>query len=354
MAQGAKSAGFEVEVACPNNGKSFEDIERLGFKCHEIDLNRGGLNPIKDMIKMIYLYKLLKRLKPDILQCVSVKPSIYGAITGQISGLKKIYCLINGLGYAFEKSDFKSSLVNKIVKILYRIALYPSSIKVIFQNPDDQNDFIREGLVEARKTHLIKGSGVNMQIFKPSDFSKNERPIVLFAGRLLWSKGLGTLIKAAQVLQNKNISFSLIIVGNPDFKNPQSISEDFLKNAENENLIQLMGYQQDMYQFYKMADIVVLPTEYREGLPLTLLEAASCGRSLIATDVPGCREIVRNGVNGFLIPPRDVNSLADAMEKLILSEDMRHKFGKASTEIVKNEFSSEIIQNKLNSLYKST
>lgn len=351
MAQGVQRAGYDVHVACPDLGHS-QKIRELGFTFHKLDLNRGGLNPFADFIPFIRLVFFLAKERPDILQCVSIKPVIYGATAGTIVGLKRIVCLINGLGYAFEGNGIKGNIVLFLAKILYQNALSMPGVRVIFQNPDDQSYFIKKGLVDAEKTLLIRGSGVDMEKFRPTPLAENKSTIILFVARLLWSKGIRELFEAAKILKSEGLSFELKIVGSPDERNPEAVPESYLKEFHNKGIVNWVGRQTDMPKFYREADIVVLPTEYREGLPLTLLEAASTGRSLVTTNMPGCREIARDGINGFLVPIRDSRALADALRKLITNPELLKKFGLASSEIVSTEFSSSIVQQQLLKVYE--
>lgn len=352
MAQGAQNAGFDVHVVSEDTGAS-QQIRDLGFTYHQLDLNRGGLNPFADFWPFIKLIFFLAKEKPDILQCVSIKPVLYGAVAGSVVGLKRIVCLVNGLGYAFEGTGLKGKIVKKIATILYRLAFSNSGIRVIFQNPDDRSFFIKNGLVNENKTLLIRGSGVNMEKFKPTPQPANSVPVILFVGRLLWNKGLKELVEAAQILKDEKLDFTLKIVGGPDHRNPGAVPKEYLEDLHKQGVIDWVGRQTDMPRFYREADIVCLPTQYFEGLPLTLLEAASTGRALVATDMPGCREIVRNGINGFLVATKSAAGLADALRELIKNPNLRKEYGENSATIVKEEFSSDIIQGQLVSVYES-
>lgn len=352
MARSAQAGGYEVHVACPDLGHA-QKIREMGFIHHEIDLNRGGLNPIADLFKFIRLVFLLAKLRPDILHNVSIKPVIYGSTAGTIVGLKRIVNLVNGLGYAFERQGLKGEVVHAVAVALYRNALALPGVRVIFQNPDDRQYFIDYRMVEEHKTILIRGSGVDMKKFAPTPLPQTDTPVVLFVGRLLWSKGIRELIQAAQTLKAEGLRFRLLIVGAPDERNPEAVSPAEMKRWHEQGVLEWLGRQSDMPKFYREASIVCLPTNYREGLPLTLLEAASIGRSLVATDIPGCREVVREGVNGFLVPPKNPEKLADALRKLLQSEELRQRFGKASTHLVETEFSSVHVQRQLLAVYDS-
>lgn len=352
MAQGVLNAGYDVHVASEDTGVS-DKVRELGFTFHHLDLNRGGLNPFADFKPFVKLVFFLAKERPDILQCVSIKPVLYGATAGTIVGLNKIVCLVNGMGYAFEGHGAKGKVIKTIAIALYRNALALPGIRVIFQNPDDRAYFVDHHLVDAHKTLLIRGSGVNMEKFKPSPQPENPQPVILFVGRLLWNKGIKELVEAARILKNENLKFTLKIVGGPDDRNPEAVPKAFLEELHEQGIIDWVGRQTDMPKFYRESDIICLPTQYKEGLPLTLLEAASTGRALVATDVPGCREIVRDGINGYLVPPKSVNELADALRKLITDADLRKIYGEKSSEIVRTEFASPIIQSQLVGVYES-
>lgn len=352
MAQAAQKAGFEVHVACPDLGHAHR-ITALGFIHHNVELNRGGLNPVADFSAFIKLTFFLAKLRPDVLHNVSIKPVIYGATAGTIVGLNRIVCLINGLGYAFEAKGLKGKIVLKVAKALYRNALALPGVRVIFQNPDDRDYFVENKLVDAHKTRLIRGSGVNTTKFAPTPQPQNDKPVVLYVGRLLRSKGIDDLINAAIKLKALNLQFVLRVVGQPDDRNPEALPKDYLEHLQKEGVVELMGRQSDMPKFYREADMVVLPQQNREGLPLTLLEASCTGRAIIATDVPGCREVIRDGVNGFKVPPKNPDELGEAIKKLIENPELRKQFGEKGSQIVEEEFSAEIVQKQLILLYVS-
>lgn len=352
MAKGAQNAGYDVHVASEDTGVS-DKITKLGFTFHQLDLNRGGLNPIADFSAFIRLTFLLARLRPDILQTVSIKPVIYGATAGTIVGLNRIVCLVNGLGYAFQAKGLKGKFFIRVAKALYRNALALPGVRVIFQNPDDRDYFVSSHLVDAQKTILIRGSGVNTRKFRPTAQPHNQKPVVLFVGRLLKSKGVDDLINATKILKEEKVSFILRIVGEPDERNPEALPVGYIEELHKQGVIEWMGRQSDMPKFYREADIIVLPQQNREGLPLTLLEASSSARTIVATDVPGCREAVRHNVNGLMIPPKNAVELAKALKILLLDPELRKKFGEAGAKIVEKEFSAEIVQKQLSAVYES-
>jgi glycosyltransferase involved in cell wall biosynthesis len=351
MAKAALNGGYEVHVLSSDTGH-VKKLESYGFIHHRLDLHRGGLNPIADFGSFVRLIFLLAKLRPDILHNVSIKPVIYGSTAGTIVGLKHIVNLVNGLGYAFSRKGLKGELVHFAAVLMYRNALALPGLRVIFQNPDNRQYFLDNKLVDVEKTVLIRGSGVDMQKFIKTPLPQTEVPTILYVGRLLWSKGIRELVKAAEILRERKVPFNLVIVGEPDELNPESANPAVIKEWEDKGLLKWMGRQTDMPKFYQEASIVCLPS-YGEGLPLTMLEAAATGRALVTTNVPGCREVVQQGKNGFLVSVQNSEELANALEKLLKDKKLREDFGEASHRMVKEEFSSQIVEEKLLTVYSS-
>jgi len=233
----------------------------------------------------------------------------------------------------------------------YRLAFsFPNTIG-IFQNPEDLRLFVEAMVIKKEKTFLIRGSGVNTSHFaylpEPSG-----TPILVLAARMIWDKGIGNFVEAARILKNNGISCRMVLVGSPDLDNPKSILEKTLRSWGSEGIIEWWGHREDMLEVFRQANIAVLPTTYGEGVPRVLIEAASCGRAIVATDVPGCREIVRHGRNGFLVLPGDPRILAGALKILIEDPGLRVKMGAFGREIVEAEFSEEIVVRKTMDIYK--
>jgi len=237
------------------------------------------------------------------------------------------------------------------VKFAFRSVLSPKDVRTIFQNPDDLNSFVKEGLLQRDKTCLIKGSGVNTKIFNPTP-KRDSVPIVVLVARMLWTKGVGEFVEASKILKEKGVVVRMLLVGTPDPLNPAAIPDKILRAWSESGIIEWLGQRQDIPDILKQSSIAVLPSSYGEGVPKSLIEAASTGLPIVTYDVPGCREIVRNGENGFLVPLKDVRSLADAIEELLRNPEMRYKMGKRSREIVENEFAEEHIIRQTLALYK--
>ena len=306
-----KNKGYNVILSTPED--EYTPILKKEFKFYPLKkLERKSLNPLKDLMFLAELLSLLKKVKPDLVVNITIKPNIWGNIACKLLKIPSI-SIITGLGYAFIEKKFP---VYQIVKLLYRIALkHPK--KVIFQNPDDAELFIREKLVEPEKVKVILGSGVDLEYFKPSG-KKKEKSLTVFgyAGRLLWDKGIRELIEAIKILKKKGYSFEVYILGKPDKGNPKSVPMEEIFKWEKEGLITYKGFSKDVRPFLEEIDCFIYPS-YREGVPRAILEAMAMEKPIITTNVPGCKETVIDGYNGFLVPSKDVQALAEAMERCL-------------------------------------
>lgn len=355
LAQHVKESGYEVIIASPENQK-VDDLKELGFSHQTIPVNRKSLNIFSGIVVIYRLIRIIKKIKPDILHNVSSKQVIYGSIAARICGVKKIINLINGLGWIYvERRGIAVKILRSLVSTLYKLALSNKNIIVIFQNPDDKQYFLDRNILDESQIKVILGSGVNTDKYKPSveEIPTNQSKIkIIFLSRMLWVKGVKYLIDAVRILKSRSLEFELNLVGQPDLGNPDSIPYKTLESWEKNGLINYKGFINDPIKIIQSADVVVLPTYLREGVPLSLIESASCGKPIVTTDVPGCREIVIDGLNGFLIPPKDTIALSESLEKLIINEPLRKKFGEESRKLALKSFSKEIVNKKTLELYE--
>lgn len=350
LALAVKEAGYDVYVASTKSEHS-KEIEKLGFKYINTGASRKSKNPFKEILSIFKLYKIYRFIKPDIVHHISIKPVLYGSIAAKFAKVPKIINLINGLGYVFvEDYSFKRKLFKKFISLFYKFSLSSKNVRVIFQNPDDRNYFVENKIVDEEKCTVILGSGVDTEKFKP--FPGPEGIIkVLFCSRMLWDKGIKYLIEASKMLKKDGVEFELTFAGEPDPSNPRSVTLNELNAWHNNGLINYIGFQNDMPKLLREHHIVVLPTYYREGVPLSLIEAASAGKAIITTDMPGCREIVKNEENGFLVKPKNSQDLYEKLKILIQSNQLRKDFSKESRKHVELLFSKEIVISATLSLY---
>ena len=257
---------------------------------------------------------------------------------------------VEGLGYVFTKGVGKQTWLRGLVKLIYRLALHPTWVIVL--NPDDRQYFIENHLVNPRQMVLILGTGVNIRQFSPVPESEGN-PLVILPARLLWDKGVGEFVEAARRLRTAGLQARFALVGDPDDGNPRSVKPAQLQAWEKEGVIEWWGWKEKMTDVYAQASVICLPSYYREGLPKSLIEAAACGRPIVTTNLPGCREIVRQGENGLLVEPRDVSGLAEALKYLLQNPKIRKKMGATGRKIAEEKYSSEHIIPQIMAVYKS-
>ena len=349
IAQGIRNKGFEVLIAAILN-KHKERIEKEGFRLIPIGLKRKSKNIIKEINSILEIVRIYRKEKPDIVHHVAIKPILYGSFAARLTGVPYVVNALTGLGFIFIKKGWLASAIRKLIVFIYRLAFLSKNTFAIFQNPEDLKLFVDLHIVKNNRAVLIRGSGVDTAHFlnlpEPAGI-----PVITLASRMLWDKGIKELVDATRQLHNNGVKCRTVLVGIPDPDNPASIPKHVLRDWHAEGLVEWWGYRSDMADVFAKSNIVVLPS-YREGLPKVLLEAASCGRSIVATDVPGCREIVRNNINGFLVPPYDPKTLADALKVLIENPELRAKMGARGREIVKAEFSEEIVVKQTMEVYE--
>ena len=348
LAIAARDAGFRVAVATRVNSHA-ETITREGIKLIPLRLSRGGTNPLKEWRTIWTLCQILKNEKPDILHNVALKPVLYGSVAAHLTGTRRVVNAIAGLGHLFavpERSGFLRNLVKFALQWLLR-----GHGKVIVQNPDDLQALESIGAILPRQASLIRGSGVDLSEFMPSP-KPSGTPIVMFAARLLWDKGIKEFVDAAKELKKSGIEARFVIVGEPDPENHASVSSEELTQWTADGSVEWWGHRTDMVDVFACAQIFCLPSYYGEGVPKVLIEAAASGLPLITTDMPGCREVVKTGLNGFLVPPRDAETLASKVLQLLNDDHLRAKMGAASRIRAENEFGIESVNFRILDIYK--
>lgn len=344
-----KSLGYRVYILARDTGRKSEIIDK-GLHFVEIPFARSGRNPLNEIRTIRRLASLFKEHQPEIIHNVTIKPAIYASIAAKIVKLKntQVVNAISGLGYNFINE--RNGFLQKIVKWLMKYA-YSGNVKFIFQNPDDKALYENMGFLKGNY-RIIKGAGVDTQEYPFTPITLKEKTTVVTTARMLADKGIRELIQAAYLLKEKfkgKVLFQLI--GDIDPENPSALTEEELKNACIKDYLEWKGHNKDVRPVLIESDIVCLPS-YREGLPKSLIEAMAIGRAIITTDVPGCRECVEEGRNGFLVPPKDAEALAEALERLILDKELRTRMGKASREKMVEELSLEKVLEETITFYE--
>lgn len=348
LARAALQAGFEVTVVTRLSTYG-EAIKKMGFKLEPINMTRQTRNAIAEVVSLWDIIKIFRRLQPDIVHNVAIKPIIYGSIALRLAGVRGVVNTLAGLGWAFGSGSKNARILRLFLSIAFRFLLNKGFITV--QNPDDQALLFKIGISPSRIV-VIPGSGVELKNFVPSAELDGEM-VVMLASRMIWEKGVQEFVKAATILHERGVNASFVLVGAPDPQNPSSIPESQLKEWQTNGHIEWWGHRDNMPMVFHQANIVCLPSYYREGVPKILIEAASCGRAIVTTDAPGCREIVRHGKNGLLVRPRDPLALADAINYLIENPSMRRRMGKVGRKIVEGEFSMESVIQKNLEVYET-
>jgi glycosyltransferase involved in cell wall biosynthesis len=346
MARAARDAGYEVHVAT-RVVDGAPRIESEGFVLHPIDWRRGSINPLVALSTILAVRHLYRQLMPDIVHHVAFAPSIIGSIAALGLGMAKLNALA-GLGYVFTSDSTKARMLRPLARSLLRFLLQRHGTAVLVQNPDDEAMVADLGVSRDRIAR-IAGSGVDVDRLTP--MPEPHGPFAIgFVGRLLSDKGVEVLVRAQELLAARGRSVRVLLAGTPDPSNPASIREETLAAWRRREGLVLLGHVDDVAAVWAQAHVAVLPSR-REGLPLSLLEAAACGRPLIATDVPGCREIVRPDIDGTLVPPDNAEALAQAIERLMGDRALRERWGKAARAIVVDEFSEGRVGKEIVMLY---
>lgn len=335
VAQRAKDKGYSVHIASMS-GRSVHKINELGFPHHVISMSRSGKSIFSEVRCLFSIWCLLWKLKPDLLHLVTIKPVLYGGIASRISPVKGVVSAISGLGYIFTALGRRASLLRYIVKYLYKIALSKRNLHVIFQNLDDQRTIVNITGLDMSKSSIIRGSGVDLMRY-PVFPEPIGVPVVSLAARLLKDKGICEFIQAARILTGQGLQIKFQLIGNIDAGNPASVSIDELDAWRAEGIVDILGYKKNIGDIFALSNIVVLPS-YREGLPKVLVEAAACARSVITTDVPGCRDAIIPNVTGLVVAVRDPTSLADAIAKLAADPVLRKNMGEQGRVLAQRDF----------------
>jgi glycosyltransferase involved in cell wall biosynthesis len=346
----AKQAGYEVAVATRIKLHG-EQISNAGIGLFPIEFSRRGLNPITEMRTAWRLRHIVRKFDPDVIHNIALKPVVVGTLGERLAGHKRIVNAPVGMGYIFSSQDRRATLLRPVFLFILRRLLNPVGSEVIIENPDDYSSLIDQKMVRPDSLTLIKGAGVNTNLFafvpEPA-----EPVVVTIVARMLRDKGIAEFVEAAALIRKSRPETIFQLIGMPDEGNPTSFSLVQLEDWVRSGVVKWLGHQDNIAEHIAKSHIICLPS-YREGLPKSLIEAAACGRPVVTTDVPGCREVVSHGANGFLVQPRDSHALAEALINLISDKSLRERMGHLGRERAEKEFSSEIIIGQTLRVYES-
>jgi glycosyltransferase involved in cell wall biosynthesis len=351
LARAARDAGAEVFVMT-HLSEHQAALESEGFRMIPWKSVSGrSINPVREAKTLGQVFAAYRRFRPDMVHHIGLKPAMYGGLACIAWGRIPSIQTIAGLGYLFTNPRRGLLCLRWMTIALLWFVLRARRTKTIFQNPDDREFFMKLGIVDSKNAVLIKSSGVNVKSFSPLP-EPTGVPVILLASRMLWDKGVREFVEAAQELRRQGLQVRFALAGRVDGQSEGGVSEDRLVAWDRERIVEWWGYTQDVRLFIARCNIICLPSYYREGVPKILLEAAACGRAIITTDTPGCRETVRNSENGFLVPPKDIASLARAIQVLVEDPVLRANMATKSREMVVQVFSEDLVIRRTLSVYR--
>lgn len=357
IAKEAQSQGYRVHVASnagneveSSSGDAIQEIEDCGFAYHTVPLNRGSQNPIVEILAVFRLFALMRAIEPDLVHLITIKPVLYGGIAARLAGVRAVVAAVAGLGTVFLAQSPIARLRRWLVKSLYRCVFKHENLVVIFQNPDDRSALVELNLVDLEQTRIIRGSGVQLADY-PNLAEPAGIPVVAMAARLLKDKGVYEFVDAARLLRARQVDVEMRLIGSPDPGNPSSVSQLDIARWTSEGYVTLLGFRNNIAEQYAQANIVCLPS-YREGLPKSLIEAAACGRAVVTTDVPGCRDAITPMVTGVLVPVKNSVALADAIENLVNNVVKRNQMGEAGRCLAEEVFAIEKVVGQHLKIYR--
>ena len=358
LALALREAGHEVLLLSPP-GEYGARLRALGLRWEPVPMDRRSLNPLREAAVLAHLWRLFRRERPDLVHGFTIKCAVYGSLAARLAGVPARVNAVTGMGYVFTSTDAKARALRPLVRLLMRAALDGRDARLILQNPDDVAVFEQARLVAPGHIRLIPGSGVDCVRFAPGEsVGRGHAPDadtppfrVLLAARLLWDKGLAEFVDAARRLHGEGRAIDFLLAGDPDPGNPAAVPEATVHDWVAEGLLHWLGHVDDMPALFASVDVVVLPS-YREGLPKGLIEAGACALPLVTTDVPGCREVVTDGVDGLLVPVRDAGALATAIARLHDDPVLAARLGAAARQRALDEFDERIVIARTQAVYQ--
>lgn len=351
LALALRDAGHDVLLLSPD-GPYGEKLRSLGLRWHPLPMDRRSLNPLREGLLFVHLWRLLRREQPEVVHSFTIKSAVYGSLAARLAGVPARVNAVAGMGYVFISDSLNARVLRPLVRTLLKLALGGRNARLVLQNPDDVALFARAGLVDESQVRMIPGSGVDCSRFLPDPNRQVElRLRVLLPARLLWDKGLAEYVQAARVMHSQGRPIDFLLAGDPDPGNPAAVPEANVREWVMQGLVQWLGHVDDMPGLLRSVDIVALPS-YREGLPKGLIEAAASGCALVTTDVPGCREVVTHNVDGLLVPVRDGKALAQAIARLQDKPALRARLADAGRRKALAQFDERIVVRETMAVYR--
>jgi glycosyltransferase involved in cell wall biosynthesis len=349
IALAAIEKGYEVHLACGITNRKAE-LEALGIIVYPLSISRSGTSLLKELKVIKEMNAVVKKVAPDAVHLVTIKGAVYGGLVTRFKKIKVRVASISGLGFVFIDKGIKARILRFLITKLYRIALNSSNTQVIFQNKNDKAIFIENKIIKPEQSLIVRGSGVDLVTYKYLPEPAGEK-VIMFLARLLKDKGLVEFCDAAVALKESDFKGRFVLVGDIDLHNPNSLTQEELNNYINSGYIEHWGFSTNVAEIIAQSHIMVLPS-YREGLPKSLIEAAACGRAVITTDVPGCRDAITPNETGILIPVKSSKAIVHAIQTLCDNDDIRIKMGAKGRALAESCFDiADVIETHLK-LYK--
>ena len=343
-------SGSEVHIATEFT-KYRNKLNKMGFITHKINFKRNSMNILSLLICFYQIFVLFYKVRPNLVHLISAKPIVFGGINSFLTNINNMVISITGLGSIFIANNFLSKILRKIFNLIYKFIFKFPNLKVIVQNKSDLRYLIKNSNLNKKKTEIIGGMGVDLKKFKPIKLN-NKVPIILMVSRIIGDKGIYEFIDSAKSLKRKQFMGKFYLIGDTDYQNPSYIKKEEIKIWIKKKIINYYKYQTNIYKFLKKSTIVVLPS-YREGFPKILMEAAACGKPIITTNVPGCRETIINGVTGILVKPKNSKNLAQAIYELSSNKKKLSLMSKNARKFAEKNFDTNYIVDKHLQIYKT-
>tara|TARA_B100000579_G_scaffold297673_1_gene247707 strand:- start:5833 stop:6942 length:1110 start_codon:yes stop_codon:yes gene_type:complete len=317
----ARKKGYEVHIATKITS-GYDYLKEKGLTVHPISLDRSSINPFSNLNTFYQIFTLIRSIRPSIVHMITIKPMIFGCLAAYFSKVNSLVVSISGLGFVFSSRRFDVILLRLLIFNLYKLVFLHRNLSIIFQNENDKKVISRITSLKNKNTYLIPGSGVDLSLYSPG-CNPEGIPIIMFAGRLLISKGVKDFIEASKLVNNAKF----VVVGKFEKDNRDFVNPSYINKAVEQGLIEYWGFSSNMPDTLKQSSVVVLPSYYGEGLPKVLIEASASGKPIITTDHPGCRDAVKHGENGLIVPIKDVSKLAKAIQLLVDNCSIRRSMG---------------------------
>ena len=343
LAEAALQRGYRV-ILVARFAAHRDLIERAGIETVPFNIGRSGTNPAGALLTLARLRRLYRRLAPDLVYQVALKPVLLGSLAARLAGVRRRVDALGGLGFLFGEHSGRQAPLRAVARLAMGRLLRGDEI--IVQNEDDRALLLRSGL-PAPRLHLIPGAGVDLERFRALPEPAARPVVITLVSRMLWEKGVGELVEAARLLARRGVAAQVRLVGRPDPENPRTIAADRLAAWDAEGVVEWRGARDDIPAVWAESHVAVLPSYYREGLPKALMEAAACGRPIVTTDRPGCRDAVLPGESGLLVPARDPAVLADALERLVEDGALRRRMGARARQDAEQRFSDALINGRI-------